>query len=219
MAALDHVFVCCSVGAPEAEALARLGLREGSPNTHPGQGTANRRFFFGNAYLELLWVADEAEARAEPARSTRLRERWSGRQAGACPFGVVFRPGPRAEDREPPFPTWPYRAPYLPPGFVIEIAVGTPITEPELFYLRFGRSPRDVRREPIEHALPLAEISQVSIGIPALGAPSPSARSAEATGVLSLAPANDYVMGLTFDQGARGKAVDLRPELPLVLRW
>jgi len=42
-AAIDHVFVCCSVGAEaEADALARLGLREGTPNTHPGQGTSCR---------------------------------------------------------------------------------------------------------------------------------------------------------------------------------
>jgi hypothetical protein len=43
----------CSKGAPEAEALLRVGLREGAGNTHPGQGTACRRFFFENAYLEL----------------------------------------------------------------------------------------------------------------------------------------------------------------------
>ena len=29
---VDHVFICCSLGAPEADALTRLGLREGSPN-------------------------------------------------------------------------------------------------------------------------------------------------------------------------------------------
>jgi len=47
--AIDHVFVMCSPGAPEAAALIRAGLTEGSANTHPGQGTANRRFFFRDA--------------------------------------------------------------------------------------------------------------------------------------------------------------------------
>jgi hypothetical protein len=51
--AVDHFFVCCAAGAPEAEALTQRGLREGSSNTHPGQGTANRRFFFENLYLEV----------------------------------------------------------------------------------------------------------------------------------------------------------------------
>jgi Glyoxalase-like domain len=64
---VDHVFICCSSGAPAAEALVRLGLREGSPNTHPGQGTANRRFFFGNAFLDKLRRRAEVLVRS-PAR-------------------------------------------------------------------------------------------------------------------------------------------------------
>jgi hypothetical protein len=34
---------------------------EDSSNTHPGQGTANRQFFFNNAYLELLWRGSGAK--------------------------------------------------------------------------------------------------------------------------------------------------------------
>ena len=49
---LDHVLICLSQGAPEAKYLTRFGLIEGTANVHPGQGTANRRFFFKNAMLE-----------------------------------------------------------------------------------------------------------------------------------------------------------------------
>ena len=42
---LDHVFVNTAPGAPEADQLLSFGLVEGSSNVHPGQGTANRRFF------------------------------------------------------------------------------------------------------------------------------------------------------------------------------
>jgi hypothetical protein len=62
---------------PEAEALRELGLSEGSGNVHPGQGTANRRFFFANAFLELLWIADEEEIRNGQTRPTMLHERLS----------------------------------------------------------------------------------------------------------------------------------------------
>lgn len=48
---LDHIFICVQPGASEAEALIDFGLTEGSPNRHQGQGTANRRFFFRNAFL------------------------------------------------------------------------------------------------------------------------------------------------------------------------
>ena len=103
---LDHVFICCSPDAPEADALVRFGLLEGSSNMHPGQGTANRRFFFRNAYLELLWVSNPAEARSEQTRHTRLWERWSSRASGACPFGVIFRP--TGAQPAAPFETWSY---------------------------------------------------------------------------------------------------------------
>jgi Glyoxalase-like domain len=69
---LDHVFVMSSVGAPEGERLLRAGVPEGPPNTHPGQGTACRRFLLGNAYIELVWVRDEEEARSEAVRMTQL---------------------------------------------------------------------------------------------------------------------------------------------------
>ena len=80
---LDHLFVMTAAGAPEADALAAHGFVEGAPNRHPGQGTANRRFFFGNAFLEFLWVEDEAEAQGDVVARTRLFDRWQGRGTGA----------------------------------------------------------------------------------------------------------------------------------------
>ena len=80
-------------GAPEADALIARGLHEGPGNSHPGQGTVNRRFFFRNLYLELLWVEDFDEAQAPEARRTGLWDRWINRHNGSCPLGLVFRPG------------------------------------------------------------------------------------------------------------------------------
>ena len=242
--ALDHVFVLCAEGAPEAARLIARGLVEGSPNRHPGQGTACRRFFFANAYLELLFVVDEAEARAEPARATRLFERWSRRRTGASPFGIVLRPADRAAESAadiplggrrpaddagasdgataasaPPFHTWSYRPPYLPPDFSIEVATGTPLAEPEILYIPFARRPDRIGREPITHGIPAAEITAVGIGVPGLGARSAAARAVEEIGAVAFAPADDHLMTLTFDGGGRGAGDDLRPELPVVLRW
>jgi hypothetical protein len=216
---LDHVFICCSPGAPEAARLADAGLTEGSSNTHPGQGTASRRFFFQNAYLELLWVSDPEEAQGERARPTRLWERWSKRRSGACPFGVVLRPGAEARDRDPPFATRSYHPEYLPPDLAIEIATGTPLGEPELFYIRFARRPDEIGREPTRHAIPLTTVTGLRIGLAGPGLRSPAVQSTEGAGVASFAPAAEHVMTLAFDGVARGKTVDLRPELPLILEW
>ena len=163
---LDHVFVCCAHGAPEAALLTQRGLLEGSANTHPGQGTANRRFFFSNAYLELLWVSDPAEAQSENVLQTQLWERWSRRGEGACPFGIVFRPRTDSTG-EAPFPCRSYRPPYLPNGLSIEIGRGMPITEPQLFYLPFARQRDPSGREPTTHPAGIDRITRVTVTIPA----------------------------------------------------
>ncbi len=133
---------------------------------HAGQGSANRRFFFENAYLELLWIDDPAAAKREPARRTRLWERWRRRDASACPFGIAFRPLDPAAETLPPFPTWAYHAPYLPAQVSIGIALATPLSEPEFLYLPFATRPDAKGREPIAHPAGLRQLTGVRIGLP-----------------------------------------------------
>lgn len=117
---LDHLFVCAAPSAPEAERFIQLGLREAPSNRHPGQGTANRRFSFANAMIELLWVSDPGEAQSQLAKRTLLWDRWSDRHRGASPFGIRVRPAD-PERTVPPFPAWEYRPPYLPDPLVMHI--------------------------------------------------------------------------------------------------
>jgi hypothetical protein len=215
-AVVDHVFVCCAEGAPEADALAALGLVEGSGNTHPGQGTACRRFFFSNAYLELVWVSDAEEARSDLAAPTRLWERWSGRGQAASPFGVVLRPGDGDASLTPPFESASYRPEYMPLGSTIEIARGTSLGDPEIFYLGFQRDRARLGREPVDHGPPLRDLRRVTVWTPA--PPSAVARAVADTGLFDLRQGEAHLMELAFDDARRGQA-DLRPELPLVLRW
>lgn len=66
--AIDHIFIASRPDAPQADALLERGFLEGSANVHPGQGTANRRFFFVDFMLEFIWVRDQAEATSERTR-------------------------------------------------------------------------------------------------------------------------------------------------------
>ena len=218
--AIDHVLVCCSEGAEtEAARLAAIGLVEGAPNTHPGQGTACRRFFLHSAYIELLWVADAGEAQGEVAAPTRLWERWSRRQGGACPFGLVVRPAGGVE-REPPFASWAYHPPYLPAHLAIDVADGTPLDEPAMFYLRFARPPAEhAEARALEHRLPISGIAAVEIALPGAAARSAPARALEDAGLVSFRPAGAFTMTLTLQSSGPAGSVDLRPELPLVLNW
>lgn len=204
---IDHVFVCASAGAPEMEHLLETGLIEGPPNHHPGQGTANRRVFFRRSMLELVWVADEAEARAPGVAPLGLWERWRRRSVDACPFGICFR----AADDEPPFETWQYRPAYAPTS--IEVATSSERwTEPLLFYFTVAREAR-----PAAHPNGLDNIVAVRIEHPASLTPSPQMDAAAATGLVTFAPGGSYTMRLLFEGGG-GKSWDLRPELPLVLQ-
>lgn len=161
---VDHIFVCTSVGAPEAQALQDAGFVEGSRNIHPGQGTANRRFFFKHGFLELLWVHDEAEATSSLTGPTRLWERWSQRAGRANPFGICFSPQSEGDHRLP-FSSWAYEPVYLPKGKRIYFAQGTALSEPELFALSWPQLSGAAPQQPREHRLPLNSMHAVSVGL------------------------------------------------------
>lgn len=214
--ALDHIFACCEPGGPEAEALLGIGLVEGSGNVHPGQGTANRRFFFQGGFIELLWVSDAEEAQSPMAAPTRLWQRWSGRKtAGCCPFGIAFSstddPAP-----SPPFAAWAYRPNYLPPAKAIHFAQGTAIGEPELFYLGWSDPQRSAAAQPKDHRNGLVALLSASVGLPPETQLSTASLAVEAAGLLSFHAAPRYEMHLCFS--ARDSVrFNLSPKLPMVL--
>ena len=207
---LDHVMIFCDAGAPEADALVGCGLHEGPANTHPGQGTANRRFFFPNVYIELLWVSDAAEAQAPEAEAVKLWDRWQGRRS-ACPFGFVFRPGQRPVA---PIDSWTYSPRYFPEGFSIEVARDRPPNEPLLFYLPFAR-PALVENIDATHADPVVgAIVGATLHLPRTERLSPALEALVAAGLVTVEPAREYLLDLFHVGGAAG-FIDLRPALPL----
>jgi hypothetical protein len=211
---LDHLFVCANPGAPEAEKLVQLGLHEGPPNQHPGQGTANRRFAFANAMIELFWVSDAREAQSQSAQRTLLWERWSGREGNASPFGICLRPVD-PQDTGLPFPAWEYRPAYLPDPLVMHIGdVG--IEEPMWVYLSFMR--RAQREEWfIEHPIGIGEITGLTLTSP-VPLRSPVAQRIVESGVLSARTGATSLLEIEFDSNRRKEHVDFRPHLPFIFQ-
>ena len=206
---IDHIFIRVQPGGPEADALREFGLSEGSGNRHPGQGTANRRFFFANAFLELLWVADETEIASEQTRPTMLRERLSG--GDASPFGICFRPNAA-------FPTWDYKPSYLPAGMTIGIASDAPLSEPMWFCTSAGKPPElfeGERRQPLQHAAGLHRITGLRCTLPSTAALS---EAAGASGI-HFTEGGEHLLEICFDDKARGMSKDLRPGLPVILHY
>jgi len=217
---IDHIFLRARRDAPEADALRAFGLAEGSGNRHPGQGTANRRFFFHNAFLELLWIEDEAEIRSEAAAPTRLAERLDADGAGVSPFGVCFRPS-SGQDRAP-FPTWQYAPGYLPAGMTIGMGVDVPLAEPMWFFFAQGMPPAAApveRRQPLRHPAGLNVLTAVALTVPGTGVRSAPAMAAMDGGHVAIETGEAHLMTLTFDGGRSGRRHDFRPALPLVVRY
>lgn len=211
---LDHLFVCTEPGAPEADELLRFGLREGTPNQHPGQGTANRRFPFVNAMIELLWVSDPEEAQSDVSRPTLLWKRWSGRKSGASPFGICLRPTGSA-DTTAPFPAWEYRPSYLPDPLVMLIG-DAGVEEPMWVYLSFMRlADREQRFQ--QNRLGIREITSLTLTTPAPLRSVASQRILE-SGVLSVHNGPEHLLEIGFDGSHRKETVDFRPYLPLVFQ-
>jgi hypothetical protein len=212
---LDHIFVCTEPGAPEAEELVRFGLREGPPSQHPGQGTANRRFSFKNAMLELLWLSNAKEAQSEPTRRTQLWERWSGRKAAASPFGICLRPA-QSESGEPPFPAWEYRPAYLPDPLAMFIGEAG-VEEPMWIFMGFMRR---AQREKyfIEHPAGIREMTGVALVSPVLLHSAVSKMVLDSGVITTRREGTESHLEIEFDGGRRKEIVDFRPQLPLIFK-
>jgi len=209
---LDHFFILTEPGAPQADLLAAAGFEEGEPNRHAGQGTANRRFFFANTMLELLYVCDEVEAMQGQAAKLRIPERVSNPKAS--PFGLVVRES--SEARRPCFPGWNYFPEYLPEQHFLRIGHNSDLlTEPLCIALPsdfppvLGKSPR--------HRSPL-HLTGLHISLPVLRI-SETLECVARIDSIAFRPREPQRMEMIFDHGASGEQADFRPHLPLLLRW
>ncbi|MFY9345268.1 MAG: VOC family protein [Planctomycetota bacterium] len=206
---LDHLAVFCSVDAPEAAALLALGLAIDVRRQHAGQGTANACIGFADGYLELLWLHDEQAARDPMVKPLGLSERARWRATGASPFAIALRPAAPAEP--PPFPSWDYRPTFLPAGMRLAMACNSGVLgEPLLFqldrpFVPLGGSHRLANRRLVTATVTIRDLAPMSL-LHEVAVPG-----------LVLRDGNEPLLELEFD-AARATA-DLRPGLPLVLRW
>ncbi|MEO1747861.1 MAG: VOC family protein [Pseudomonadota bacterium] len=114
---LDHIFWMVPKDDVDrvAAAMSALGLKESYRRQHPGQGTSNICYCFENAFLEILWLEDEADARSPAIARTKLADRALGQ---ANPFGIAWRGDANVS-------MWDFKPPYLPKGVVIPMAVAS----------------------------------------------------------------------------------------------
>lgn len=218
---LDHVFVCANVDAPESTQFVALGLTDGRSAVHPGQGTANRCFVFHNAYFELIWVHDEAEACSPLTAGTRLFERWKGRADKTCPFGICFRPTGPSLASGPPFACWDYLPRYVPASRPIHIGANCDrLAEPMLFFIESASRPDSwPRQPPLQHRLGVRELTRLSWTRPIDTALSPELQAVVDAGCLNVELGRAHALEIGFDNEAMEQSASLLPHLPITFKW
>lgn len=85
---IDHIFISSRNLGQEADQLLGAGFLEGSNRIHPGQGTRNRKFYFENFFLEIIWENDPLELESDLIRKTGLTDRVRFEASGVSRFGL-----------------------------------------------------------------------------------------------------------------------------------
>jgi hypothetical protein len=221
---LDHLFIFVPPGAVLGrQALSEAGINVGSSVArHEGAGTASVFAMFANAYLELVWV--DSTVRLEPKFRARLERNrrasaWTAR--GPSPFGLGFRRRPDAPDQLP-YVSRPYTAPWMKAGTQIDV-LAPPVDSlpsPRVFVVPrdMGAWQRKVAPGLFVHRLGVKQVTRV-------GVITPDGARVQFLGSIDSLPGAKFVRGrehlveVTFDGGREGKHVDLRPRLPVILRY
>jgi len=210
---LDHVFVLTEPGAEIAERLIDIGMVEGSANTHPGQGTSNRRFFLENFTIELAYVSDENEAKNGAGRDLKIVNRTT--EIGSSPFGIVSRVTDPASI--PEFENWQYYPDYFNENMCFYVGCNSScLTEP----LCICMPPElPLRRDlPEEYANHDWKLSSVVISVPVK---QPTAELAYFSGMekLHIEYGNPHRLTICLNEQAQGKSLDLGANLPVTIEW
>ncbi|BFM17374.1 hypothetical protein R50073_35570 [Maricurvus nonylphenolicus] len=208
---LDHFFILTEPGAKAGDLLVSLGVEESFSRDHQGQGTSNRRFPVSNSMLELLWLRDEGEAKNGPGKDLLFPER--SKAEGASPFGLIFR-RKDSVDNSQPFPGWKYQPDYFNPPMAFHVGDNSnSIEEPLCIYVPFV--------EPVERKVEegtFQSISKVKITVPSTFVSDTLLMAGKSEG-LEVILGDEHLMEVTFNVGACGMTKDLRPNLPLIIRW
>jgi len=208
---LDHFFILAEPGAPAASLLTDIGLVEGTANDHPGQGTSNRRFFFANSMLELLYIRDAREAAAGPGSRLRLTERIADRSSS--PFGLVFKATDESSSEH--FPGWQYFPEYLSADQYFHVGENSDHFDEPLCIL-LPQTSSQPTRQPGNGRFDY--VTEVRVSFPSRRT-SPVLEKVGQCRMLSLISGESHLMEIVFNGHRDHLSEDFRPFLPLTISW
>lgn len=210
---IDHIFIVSTQAGAEADELVRFGLTEGSSRRHPGQGTQNRKFYFENFFLEILFIVDAEELSRPAIETSGLTRRMHFQQTGLAPFGLCLINTP---DTDSVFESaYPYQPDYFPEGMCIDVLSHEAHPSlPWMFRLPFrgiGKKPD----EPTEHAVGIRQLTHAQWDVKENDM---SFAASFDESAISFTPAPKPHLTLVFDDHRQGKEKRFS-SLPLTIRY
>jgi hypothetical protein len=211
---VDHIFIFSKNKGKEADEFLEFGFIEGSRRVHIGQGTINRKFYFENFFIEILWVENENEMRSDLILPTKLWERSNFENNDYSPFGlcllntgetdILFEKNIR------------YQPEYFPKGLEIEILSNE--NNPKLpwtFRLPF-KGEKKKTEEPISHKNGITILTKTEFKIPIIEDRFTTLFKSEQR--IKFENNSEINLTLTFDENRNGKEIRFK-QLPLTIKY
>jgi hypothetical protein len=213
---IDHIFIFSSNKGQEVDCLIDFGFCEGSSRTHPGQGTVNRKIYFENFFLEIVWVHNESEVKSANVLKTKLWERSNFLTNGHSRFGLGFVNTPDTEELFEN--SIKYQPDYFSKGSQFDI-----ITNEENYNLPWAfRIPHVTQNkkapEPIDHKNGIKKLTKATFDLKAKEIENRFTTIVEKHSNVRFSPGLKNLMTLEFDRGIQGK-IKTFDELSLVIKY
>ena len=195
MIEIDHIFIFSNKGK-ETNELIDFGLTEGSGRTHKGIGTANRRIFFDNFYLEILWVENELEARS--VENIGIWERSNFEKSQYSRFGLCLK---NTEETDSVFiNSMKWNPDFLPENKFVDILTNERM--PWIF--RFPASRNDKLDEPRNHKNGIKKLTKAIFNMTKIDFKSVISKINK-NATIEFNQSVDDLLILEFDHGVQGK--------------
>lgn len=202
---------------------------------HHGQGTAGRYFNFLNGYLELIFVYDEEELKANNAKNDELdfTARANFENNGASPFSIALKVKDYEVDKIP-FEKIRYHQEWMEPDVAIFSAKNSNahLMEPSVFVVYpeiesdMFETLSDLKNIPEEYAFARSfykhpngakKVTDIIISTTDADLSTETMTALNGIGNISVKNGEAHLMELYFDHNCQGKNFDLRPDLPLII--
>jgi hypothetical protein len=212
---IDHIFIFTEGKGKAADQLVSFGLTEGSSRIHKGQGTTNRKFYFENFFLEILWVHDENKIKSDLVKPTGLWQRANYKTNNSSPFGLCVV---NTDETDSLFEkSLKYQPDYFPSGLSIDILPNENQTElPWTFRLPFkGDKKNEV--EPTVHTNGIKRLTKAQFICRNLLAGS-FVESFKNESKIEFVAGSDLKLVLTFDDNSQRRQIQIE-ELNLTIGY